>query len=334
MAIQSHFFVSVISYLHNDADILEDLLVETMAVLKNNYQHFEIVLVDSGSQDDTINKVNALLKKYEDIRYIRLSRNFGEDMAISAGLDSAIGDVIVVLDPQGDPPALIPDMVAQVRQVDGIVFGVKESTKNHETLFYRLGRKIFNFICKKSLTFVPPDNASFFIGLNRQALNVMVQMGGKSKFIRVFGAYSGFGKQIFQYMPKYRRKQPKKRGFLEAVIYGVDIITNNSIYPLRLVSFLGLILSGLNLLYIIYVFLVFLLKKNVMEGWVTSSLQVSTMFLMVFIVLTVLSKYIGVLLSEIKNSPSYIIEGEKNSSVILENKKNVFRESMDEKNNR
>src|SRR5207302_1805927 len=98
---------------------------EVIPVLRESYTNYELVLVDDGSRDDTVARVTARLSEVECVRLIRLSRHFGQDVAISAGLDSVIGDFVVVMLPRSDPPGVMPEIVERVRRGAGIVFGVR-----------------------------------------------------------------------------------------------------------------------------------------------------------------------------------------------------------------
>lgn len=330
MAIISHFFVSVISVLYDDADILESFFEKTIAVLKSNYQHYEFVLVDNGSQDETPPIIDKLLKKHESVRCIRLSRHFSTEAAISAGLDSGIGDAIVILEPQLDPPSLIPEMVEKIRQGAGVVFGVRKKGLR-ETFYCEIGRKIFYKICKMIMKFPPPENATYFIGLTREALNAIVQMKEEFRFVRIFGGYIGFKKQIFEYEQKPIRQKIRQESLRKRVAYAIDIIINNTTNPLVLVTYIGLLVSFLNIIYVGYLLLVALSKQKVVAGWLSSSMQISVMFFFVFVILSILCEYIGRLFDETKQRPVYFIEKEKNSSVLIsdEDRKNIVKEQSD-----
>ncbi len=119
--------ISVIAPLHNDSDIIDSFVGELADSLKNHFAVYEMVLVDDGSTDETVAKVNALLLRYQRIRLIRLSRGFGQEIAISAGLDSVIGDFVVVMLPDSDSPSLVPGMVNRARSGAEMVFGVRKS---------------------------------------------------------------------------------------------------------------------------------------------------------------------------------------------------------------
>jgi hypothetical protein len=118
-------------------------------------------------------------------------------------------------------------------------------------------------------------------------------------------------------VPKHRSGKPRQRGLLESINLAIDIIVANSKHPLRVVTMLGLLASILNLLYIGYIILVNIFKRNVMEGWTTSSLQNAGMFFFILLILTVISEYIGRILEETKDRPLYYVIDEKTSSVML-----------------
>lgn len=323
----SNFFVSVIAPLSNDEDIIESFFNETTAVLESNYQHYELILVDDGSSDRTRSIIEKLLAQKQCVRYIRLSRSFSLEVAISCGLEVAIGDVVVMLEPIWDPPNLIPELVEKVRQINGVVFGVKKNAQG-KYLNYRLGRKMFDWVSDMLLKFPPPKNVSYFIGLPRQAVNAIIQIKDDARFIQIFSAYIGFPKQIFEYTPKVRKKYPY-RNLFESLDYAIAIIVNNTTVPLKLFAYTGLLASFLNTLFIAYVFLSNVFRGHVAEGGIIYSFQSSLMFFFVFIALVVISEYLEKLILEVKARPFYFIEEEKNSCVMFSEhtKKNVVRDA-------
>ena len=146
----SEIFVSVVAPLRNDGEIITFFIDEVMPILKGNYTNYELVLVDDGSTDNTVQQVAESLMKYECIRMIRLSRHFGVELAISAGLDSAIGDFVVVMLPNDDPPGEISEMVSICQKGPGIVTGVRLNRKG-EPLWSRIGAKTFYWYTREFL---------------------------------------------------------------------------------------------------------------------------------------------------------------------------------------
>jgi glycosyltransferase involved in cell wall biosynthesis len=324
----SSYFVSVAVPLKNDADILDAFAGEVMAVLEGNYQNYELVLVDDGSTDETARVVDDLLRRFPCIRYIRLSRSFGVETAILAGLDTVIGDVVVVLRPDADPPARIPEFAKLARDENCIVFGLQTRELSGSAL-YSLGRRLFARLVRSLLGIDLPWNASLFMAFTRQTLNAVIQIKDKSRALRIYGWVVGFNRRTLDYEPFSRRSQPRSKGVLEGIDRALSLIVTNSIQPLRLVTYLGLLASLVNVVYIGYVFMIWIFKQDRQPGWVTISLQLSSMFLLLFIILTVMSEYVGRLFAEMLDRPTYIVAEERISSVMVadQGRRNVVEQS-------
>lgn len=327
----SDLFVSVVAPLHNDADIVTDFIDETTGMLASRYANYELVLVDDGSRDETCARASEMLKTHACVRLIRLSRKFGQEIAISAGLDSVIGDFVVVMLPDSDPPALVPAMVEQSRAGAGIVFGIRRSRPG-EPWWLRAGASVFYTVCNRVLGLNLPRNSTHFRALSRQALNALVQIRDRTRYLRTLSAFVGYTSQGFYYDPLHRREPQRTKGIVESVELAINIVVSNSTRPLRLVTWVALLTSGFFLLYMFYVAAVFLFESNVAASWVALSLQSAVAFFLLFLILTVLSEYLGRLLGEIRQGPLYYVVDERNSSVFIvdEERRNVVDDSSEQ----
>src|SRR5262249_61694644 len=137
---RADLFVSVVSPLHDDAAIVAPFLEDVAGILKAHYANYEIVLVDDASQDNTVARIEPLLSRFDCVRLMRLSRSFGVEIAITAGLESAIGDYVVIMIPETDPPALVPQIVENCRQGVGIVTGIAQAGPKRSALAEALAR--------------------------------------------------------------------------------------------------------------------------------------------------------------------------------------------------
>jgi glycosyltransferase involved in cell wall biosynthesis len=321
-------FVSVIAPLRNDADIIDAFIPEVMTALEDAYVHYELVLVDDGSTDATVERVRQMIERYRNLRLIRLSRRFGQEIAISAGLDSVIGDFVVVMLPDSDPPALIVDMVERARQGAGIVFGVRRDRAGEPWLL-RTGAGVFYWLARRVLRLDIPPNTTHFRVLSRQAVNALTQIKDRSRYLHTLSSYVGYLNQAYPYDPVERRKHPRRKSLGEAVRLAVRISVANSTQPLRLASVVGLGASVANLLYMVYIAGVYFFKDEVAEGWVTSSAQAAAMFFFLFLILTVLCEYVGRLLDEVKGRPLYYVMEEHQGGVpVGDHERNVVSESV------
>jgi glycosyltransferase involved in cell wall biosynthesis len=323
----SDAFVSVVAPLQDDADIVEAFADDVLEVLAATYTNYELILVDDGSRDATLASVERILQKHRCVRYVRLSRRFGREIAVAAGLDTVIGDFTVVMLPASDPPALVPELVRRARS-SGVVCGVR-TDHGGEPLWARLGARAFYAIagaCRIEL----PKHGTLFQALSRQAVNGVTRMKDKYRSLRLLSAAVGYGNETLPYEPIARRPARRHRGFLDSLSLAVGLVVSSSTQPLRFVSGLGLAASTLNLLYILYVVAIFFLKENVAEGWTTTSLQLSSMFFFLFLIMTVLTEYVGRILDEAKDRPLYHVIEERNSNVAVADaeRRNVVKESI------
>jgi glycosyltransferase involved in cell wall biosynthesis len=321
-------FVSVIAPLDNDSQIIGSFVSEVMPILRENYSNYELVLVNDGSEDDTLAQVTLLLKQYECIRLINLSRKFGTDVAISSGLDSAIGDFVVVMMPASDPPHLIPQLINQAINGKDILIGVREN-RYDEPLWLRVGANLFYWLCKKLFKIPLIPNSTEFRVLSRQVVNAIVQVQDKHRYLRLLSSYIGYSSQTFTYKFLRRYKRTRRKNLIELMDTALYIIVYNSVRPLRLASYLGFLASVLNVIYIGYIILIYLVKDHVAEGWVTLSFQNAVMFFFISLVLTILCEYVGVILNRGKKQPAYYVASEKNSSVLIadQERRNIVQES-------
>jgi hypothetical protein len=319
----AEFFVSVMAVLSDDGDIVVPFVEECTSILRQHYDNYELVLVDDGSTDDTKRSIEALLAQHDAIRYVLLSRRFGREAAIGAGFDTVIGDVIVVLDVETDPPELIPAMVEQVRSVNGVVRGIIRNRSEIMSRGYILGAHVYHQLCRLLLEFPPPPNADYFIGLTRETLNATIRLssGYQYPLLRVVSPQIGFNTSTFEYHARPVRKGRVRRSLLEAIRDAVASIITNSTKPLRITTYGTTALAGLHLVWRGF---------DALTGRAPfeAVFQAGLIFLMV-VNFTLAMEYLVTLLNASRAHPSYFIAEERNSSVLLpglRDKRNVRTE--------
>jgi glycosyltransferase involved in cell wall biosynthesis len=319
--------ISVIAPLQNDSAIIEEFVSDLNRCLGPRFENFEILLVDDGSKDDTLRVVDKVLKNFEGIRYLRLSRRFGLETAIAAGMESAIGDYVVVMLPGCDPVGRLPEMIELVRTSEsGLVIGKNDTISKDSSILHRLAYRGFYSLCNSVLDLNLIPNTTYFVALDRGLLNSINQIKDKFRYLKSLTTFVGSKPVLFPYEYAVRHGKEWRRGFIESVNLGIDLVVANSVRPLRLVSLLGVTVSGINFLYFGYIALIALFKRNVAEGWITLSTQMALAFFVLNIVLAVLCEYIGRILLESKERPSYFVAEERNSSVLIvdrEKRRNV-----------
>jgi dolichol-phosphate mannosyltransferase len=322
--------ISVVAPLESGAGAAVDVFVaETIEQLRAIATHYEIILVDDGTDDDTREKVKALLARYDFVRFLRLSRHFGEETAIAAGLDAAIGDYVLVMLPNMDPPALIPRFFEQVRSnAADLVYGVRLHRKN-EPVWYRAGAWVFygyiNGVLKAGL----PRDSTQFRCMTRQVVNAITKIRDPESYLRTLTSYVGFRKSPLPYAPINRSGRAAARPLSDALHLLRSLTIDYSTQPLRFTAWLG-VFCGMLL--------------TLLTGWQFYSgrndplrareldpvmFVLSVQFLIVTIVLAAIAAYIASVARRTRARPAYYVQEEHNSSVLLaENRRNVVAETV------
>jgi dolichol-phosphate mannosyltransferase len=299
-------FVSVVVPLHNDAHHLPASIAELMGVLESRYTHFEVILVDDWSSDATLTVLDGLLRQYPCLRAIRLSRRFGWDGAVAAGLDCSIGDLVVVMKLGDDSASLIPSLVERARHGFDIVVG-RTAPPPYRTRW----RNGLAGLLRSAYEFDDPARAATLLLFSRPAANAVTRMMQRRRRLAAVAHGIGFSLTYHDYQRVTHTLPP--RSLRATVSAAMSDMVLNSTRPLRIVTACGIIAGLFNLLYVGYVLAVALLKNHVAEGWTTLSLQISSMFFMVFVILAVLAEYLGKTLDEAKGEPTYHVLDVKDS---------------------
>jgi polyisoprenyl-phosphate glycosyltransferase len=311
-------FVSVVIPLSDDADILENFITEVSSILKANYENYEMIFVDDSSRDPTRGLFEQWKNSISCLRYFRLSRRFGLEIAIACGLEQAIGDVVVVLRPECDPPDLIPEFVREVQLCRGIVVGKRNLLKNRSAS-YRLVYNTYYTICKLMLERSQIYCSTHFMAFSRTALNGLLRIKDTYRYLRVLSMYAGYKVTTLNYRQIQRRKPERHRSLLPLIEDSASAIVANSLRPLRFAAAIAIISSFLNFSYLGYVLFIRAFYQGVQPGWATMSFQNATMFGLLFFVIAIVCEYLARLLDEVKVRPLYFIEDEIQSSVMLAN---------------
>ncbi len=319
-------FVSVVAPIHNPGSFLEPFVDAVGVVLGERYRYYEIILVDDGSTTLDAGRLKALLKDHSHIRLLRLSREFGVEAAILAGLDVAVGDFVVIMAPGADPPDLIPQFLDAARNGADVVLGVRTSRES-DPWWLRMGANLFYGYARRVLGLEIPANATHFRCLSRQALHALSQLRRGRTRLRVFTTFVGFAPTLIPYQQIGSTEISRSRTFGEAVETALTLIIDNSPHPLRLVAVLGVLAALLNLMYAAYVILIYLAKERVAPGWATLSLTNSAQFFALALMIAVLCEYVGRLSTRLQDAPSYYVRGEETSAVMVDlERRNVVNE--------
>jgi len=300
--------VSYIFPIYNETGNIE-LLHDTMQVLLAKHQdyRYELIFVNDGSRDDSLDKLLSLQNKDERISVINFSRNFGHQLAVTAGLDFASGDAVIIMDADmQDPPSVSMDLLKKWEEGFEVVYAQRRTRQ--DTLFKRASANLFYRVLRKLANIDIPRNTGDFRLLDRKVVLELRKFQERSRFLRGLVSYVGF-KQTGVLFDRDRRHAGTTGYPLRKMIkFALDGILGFSSAPLRLISQFGFLISFLSFMGIIYV----LVQKVVdpattVPGWAFTMIAMLLMGGIQLIMLGVLGMYIGRVYTETQQRPLYIV---------------------------
>lgn len=290
----------------NEHDNLSLLLPMLAALMEKIASAWEIIVVDDGSTDATP-ELLAAHANTPGFRYIQLSRNFGKEAALTAGLQAAEGDVVVSLDADMQHPiSLIPDMLARWREGIDSVYAVREN-RDDERWLKRLGSSIFYGIMAHGNRFRIPPNAGDFRLMDRQVVKALLSMPERARFMKGLYAWVGFKSEPILYTPAERLHGKTNFSLLGLASFALDGITAFSTWPLRVLTASGCAVAIASFVYGIYLIADYFLNGNQVSGWTTI---VTAMFFFAGIntmALGTIGAYIACIVDEVKQRPLYLV---------------------------
>lgn len=299
--------ISVVAPAYNEQEVLHEFHRRVTAVLTNIGSSYEIVLVNDGSRDNTLSIMHDLQAADSHLTVIDLSRNFGKEIALTAGLDHACGDVIVILDSDlQDPPELIPQMLSIWQEGYDIVYGVR-SQRDGESWFKKATAKgFYRLIERVSRVRIPRDTGDFRL-MSRRAVQELSRLREQHRFMKGLFAWIGFSSKPFYYKREARVAGQTKWNYWALMNLAIEGITSFTIAPLKMASYLGLSVAGVALIYAMFVIWKTLMYGDPVQGY--PSLMVVVLFLggVQLISVGVLGEYLGRIFNEVKRRPLYLV---------------------------
>ena len=299
--------VSIVAPCYNEQDGLRELHRRvTAAARAATGDRYEIVLVNDGSRDRTWEVIQALCAEDPKVTGVNLSRNFGHQLALTAGLDMVRGKRILIIDADlQDPPELLGPMMAAMDAGADVVYGQRRKRAG-ETWFKRLTASLFyRLLTRLTKVEVPRDTGDFRL-MDRRVLEALQSMPEHHRFIRGMVAWLGFRQVPIQYDRDARFAGTTGYPFLKMVRFALDAVTSFSIVPLRIASIMGVglgLLAFMGVAYAVASWLVF----DTVPGWTSITVIVTLLGSIQLLSLGVLGEYVGRLYIESKRRPNYLI---------------------------
>jgi dolichol-phosphate mannosyltransferase len=301
--------LSIVVPCYNEEACLEALHERLGAAARATFgADYEIVLVNDGSKDRSWPMMRGLAASDPHLVAVNLSRNHGHQLALTAGLDLARGDVILVIDADlQDPPELLGDMLETMRREGAdVVYGVRRSRAG-ETAFKRATAHGFYRLLANATDVDIPLDAGDFRLMSRRALDVLLAMPEQARFIRGMVAWIGFRQVPILYERDVRFAGETKYPLAKMLRFALDALTGFSSAPLKLASHAGLALSVGSLLIVLYILYAWLSGHSI-QGWTSLMLVVVVLGAVQMFVLALMGEYIGRLYNEAKRRPLYIVQ--------------------------
>ncbi len=302
-----HTFVSIVIPMHNEAPVLSTLEARLNDVFKTLNIPVEIICVDDGSHDDTWAGLLAWQQRDPRLNLVRLSRNFGHEAAILAGLKQAKGDAIITMDADlQDPPELIPALLNEWDKGFDVVYAVRED-RSVDTWLKRVTSDYFYKILNRLSTLDVPGNTAEYRLMSRRVVHILLSMPEKNSFVRMMTRWVGFSQTTIGYKREPRAAGVTKYNVWKLWNYALDAITGFSHLPLRIWSYVGIVISLSAFLYALVIIAMYFFVGRETPGY--ASLMVAVLFLggIQLICLGIIGEYLGRVFMEVKGRPMYIV---------------------------
>lgn len=299
---------SIVVPVFNEGSVIDELLRRLLKVMDTFKEPFEVIFVDDGSSDDTFKKITEWAGKREEVRALKFSRNFGHQIAITAGIDAASGDAVIVMD--GDlqhPPELIPEMIGEWRKGYNIINTIRQETEGIPLKKKLFSKAFYKLINLDSEVLIQPDAADFRL-MDRASCEAFKALREQDRFVRGLTSWIGFKQTNIPYRADARHSGQSKYSFSKMLRFAINGITSFTTLPLKAVGVFGLVVAAISFIYAAYALYVRLVLDIAVEGW--TSLLMGVLFLggVQLISIGVLGAYIARIFRQVKNRPLYIVQ--------------------------
>ena len=307
--IYSHVEISVVSPVFNEEECIAVFAETVTKVLDSITPAWEIIFVDDGSRDGTYEKLCELRALDSRIKILRFSRNFGNQIALSAGLEHASGDAVIIMDSDlQHPPEMIPEMVRLWKEEKYHSVYTIRSYGPEIGAFKRFSSHIFNKVLNTLSDLNLPEGISDFRLLDRKIVDYIKDMRESSRFLRALISWLGFRQIGISYTSSPRVAGASKFSFSRLLKLSIDGITGFSIKPLRWITYFGMLVAFLGVSYACYVVYETFFLGLITPGWPTLIIAILVMGGLQLISLGVIGEYVGKIYMETKRRPLFAIQ--------------------------
>ena len=301
--------LSVVIPVYNEADNVRPLFERLETVLSQlKLAKTELVFVNDGSTDKTVQLIKELKSDSVDVRYIDLSRNFGHQIAVTAGLDQCIGDLVVIIDADlQDPPELIAEMVAKAQTGFDVVYAKRIKRKGESFLKKATAKFFYRLLASITSVNIPIDTGDFRV-ISRRVVEALKLMPEREKFLRGQIAWIGFDQTFVEYERDERVAGNTGYTWRKMLRFAMDGITSFSNFPLKMATVSGFVMSFVSFLLMLYALYSRFILRVYEPGW--TSLMLSVLFIggIQLLSIGIIGEYIGRISNNVKQRPTYLVK--------------------------
>lgn len=311
--------ISIIIPCYNEEealDIVHDAVVTEMEQLKE--YDYELLLVNDGSSDGTLEKMKSLAKVNGHVKYYSFSRNFGKEAAIYAGLSNAKGDYVVMMDADmQDPPSLLPKMIATLEQGEYDCVATRRVTRKGEGVIRSFCARMFYKVIRKMSNINIADGARDYQMMTRQMVDSVLALTEYNRFSKGIFEWVGYRKTWLEFENVERAAGETKWSFWKLILYSLEGIINFSSFPLMVSSYIGILMTGISFLAIAVIVIRKLMFGDPVDGWASTVCIITFVGGIQLFCMGIMGQYMSKMYSEVKNRPRYIIQETNGESVIM-----------------
>ena len=302
--------ISVIIPCYNEEEALEIIYEAILKEMKNIEAYdYELLLINDGSTDGTLAKMQELADKNVCVKYFSFSRNFGKEAAIYAGLCNATGEYVVMMDADmQDPPELLPKMVEMLDGGQYDCVASRRVSRIGEGVIRSLGARSFYKLLRKITYINIADGARDYQMMTRQMVNSVLALTERNRFSKGIFEWVGYRKAWLEFENVERSAGETKWSFWKLILYSLEGIVNFSSMPLTISSYLGIIMTFISFFAIIFIIVRKLLFGDPVAGWASTACIITFVGGIQLFCMGIMGQYLSKMYSEVKNRPHYIIQ--------------------------
>jgi polyisoprenyl-phosphate glycosyltransferase len=308
MAASNEILLTIVVPVYNEQEVIEELVRRIVAVAEKITNQYEVIFVNDGSSDGTLPQLTKACTQNTKLAFISFSRNFGHQIAITAGMDYAKGAAIVTIDGDlQDPPELIEEMYAEYLKGNKVVYAMRRKRKG-ETMFKKVTAKIYYRLLAKLVSFEIPVEVGDYRLISRDVLQYLKQMKEYDKYLRGQIAWLGFKSSYVAFDRDERKYGTTNYPLKKMVRLAYNGITAFSDSPLKMATKLGFMVCIVSFLIIVYAFYSYYWGKGTVPGWSSTIISLTFLGGVQLLSLGIIGEYVGRIMNNVRNRPLYIIE--------------------------